>query len=214
MIDMYDKVLKEHISQFLKIGDVQITLLGLSTEDSHEQVLSIVGVQGGDAVAFPIVSVVRLPSIEISDSSMTKRQLNYSGYDLEAEGVENIKLNAMRCDLKYSILVFAPTRKVTEDLATQLYFRLRNINQIKVNIRLPLKDGEGMPIYVQSDSDIVLDPSLTQVRAQQQNLAQMYLLKFNFTLKHCYIFDFSQENNYNIEYQLSIDSPQINEDKI
>lgn len=211
---MYDKVLKEHISQFLKIGDVQITLLGLSTEDSHEQVLSIVGVQGGDAVAFPIVSVVRLPSIEISDSSMTKRQLNYSGYDLEAEGVENIKLNAMRCDLKYSILVFAPTRKVTEDLATQLYFRLRNINQIKVNIRLPLKDGEGMPIYVQSDSDIVLDPSLTQVRAQQQNLAQMYLLKFNFTLKHCYIFDFSQENNYNIEYQLSIDSPQINEDKI
>ena len=211
---MYDKVLKEHISQFLKIGDAQITLLGLSTEDSHEQVLSIVGTQGGDAVAFPIVSVVRLPSIEISDSSMTKRQLNYSGYDLEAEGVENIKLNAMRCDLKYSILVFAPTRKVTEDLATQLYFRLRNINQIKVNIRLPLKDGEGMPIYVQSDSDIVLDPSLIQVRAQQQNLAQMYLLKFNFTLKHCYIFDFSHENKYNIEYQLSIDSPQINEDKI
>jgi hypothetical protein len=214
MIDMYDKVLKEHISQFLKIGDAQITLLGLSTEDSHEQVLSIVGAQGGDAVAFPIVSVVRLPSIEISDSSMTKRQLNYSGYALEAEGVENIKLNAMRCDLKYSILVFAPTRKVTEDLATQLYFKLRNINQIKVNIRLPLKDGEGMPIYVQSDSDIVLDPSLTQVRAQQQNLAQMYLLKFNFTLKHCYIFDFSQENNYNIEYQLSINYPQINEDKI
>lgn len=206
MIDAYDKVILEHIRQFLKVGDTTIPIYAVSAEDAQDSLMTMAGLderKAADTISFPIVMLVRLPDIELTDDPMTKRELNYRGYNLKDTETGQITLNSMRCNLKYVILVFAENRKITEDLGTQLFYRLRNNNQILVNIRLPLKDDEGESLYVQSNPDIVMDGNLTQLRTQQQNLAQLYKLKFSFTLKHCQIFDFLAEKYYNLEYTVT-----------
>lgn len=205
MLDAYDKVLKSHLENFLMIGSTKIQVIGLSSEDPQDQQLVSLAGTGEipDTVKLPLLSLVRLPDIEITDNPNTKRAMGYSAYPILETPTMEVKLNTMRCNLKYSGILYAETRKVTEDISIQTYFRLRNNNQLKVDIQLPLKDKNQNPIWVQCSPDIVLNPMLTQVRTQQHNTSQLYKLQITLTLQNCLIFDISTEEYYNLEYTVT-----------
>lgn len=214
MLDAYDKIVKCHIQSFLTIDGKtkkQIKVYGLQNEDeSNEAVMSQAGAEN-DKVEFPLVSVFRKPTIEVTDDSVTKRVSNYDGYTLLSDESGVGKLNCMRCTLQYAADVYAENKKTCEDIGTQLYFRLRNNPQLDVQIILPVKNSNGEIVSATCTTDIVMGPNMTHLRSQLQTDSQLYKLRLEFSLKNCNIYDVTFRQFQKIEYSVvaKIDGSQL-----
>lgn len=202
MIDAYDKVVKLHIEKFLKVGKRKISVIGLQNEeDNQEDLFSQLG-DTSDRIILPAVSVFRKPEIDITDDAGTKRVSNYSGYLIYNGLTKNVSLNVMRCDLHYGVEVFGENKKVTEDLACQLFFRLRNNPNPVVKIQLPVKDDDGNYLEAECIPNIVMSDTMRHLKTQSKETEQLYRLRIDFTLQNVNIYDFSLEEFYSIEYSV------------
>jgi len=201
MLNCYDKALKNHVESFLKVGKRKIKVYGLQNEDSEEDLGFTQAGLKTDSLTFPMVMLIRLPEIEITDNAMTKRPANYEGY-LAIDDSSKVSLNVMRCSLHYVLDVVAENRKTTEDIGTQLYFRLRNHPNFSVSISLPVKDSEGNILTTECTPNLVLSNSLTHVRSNNNELAQLYRLRISFDLENVNIFDFENQTSYDIDYKI------------
>lgn len=200
MINAYDKALKHHISQFLEIGDRIIRLVGLSDENAADELLVDQIGEKKDEVEFPVLSLIRLPRIEITDNPQTKRQQNYAGYSLIDEPDRKVSLNAMRCDLFYALDVWAENRKTVEDIGIQVYFRLRNNPNFKVTCLLPIKNEQGEQETGVCVPNLVLDPQMLHLKSPNDTLAQLYQYRMTFKLQNVNLYDYSIKQMYEIEY--------------
>ena len=199
MLDMVDKVIKAHIQKLLTVRGKPIPVFSVGTADQDDQAFSQAGIakeKKPDRVDLPFLSLIRLPDIQITDYNVTKRVHNYSGY--EADEIDGVQITYDRCTLSYVATVFAENRKVSEDLATALYSRLRNNNQITVNIHLPIEDptGKKRKIIAQMQSDIVMGPTISQVNQQGYDKAQLYKARISFEIQNVNIYNFIQEKEY------------------
>lgn len=200
MLDAYDKVIKAHLESFLKVGDREIKVYGLQNEDdSGDSIFSQAGA-GKDKIEFPFVTAVRLPQVIITDHAMTKRPSNYSGYFLINEPGKQVNLNCMRCDLAYAFDVYGENKKITEDIGTQLYFRLRNNNELKVQIVLPVRNMHGEIESATCVCDIVMKDTMTHMRLQGNDSAQIYKFRIEATLKNVNIYDITEKEMYKFNY--------------
>lgn len=203
MLNCYDKALKSHVESFLKVGKRKIKVYGLQNEDSEEDLgFTQAGLQT-DTLVFPMVMLIRLPGIDITDNAMTKRPANYEGY-LAIDGTSKVSLNVMRCSLHYVLDVVAENRKAAEDIGTQLYFRLRNHPNFNVSISLPIKDSKGNTLSTECIPNLVLSNSLTHVRSNNNELAQLYRLRIELDLENVNIFDFENQMSYDIDYRILV----------
>ena len=207
MLNCYDKILKKHIESFLKVGKKSIFVYGLQNEEAQEELGFSQAGEKSDKIVFPLVMLVRLPGVEITDDAMTKRPATYEGYVDLTSGQKYVSLNCMRCTLSYVVDVFAENRKVAEDIGTQLYFRLRTHPNIDVDISLPIKDENGKQLLVSCTPDIVLDPALQHLRSQTNELSQYYKFRIKFDLKNVNIFDYEEDKLKEIKYEILAKHP-------
>lgn len=202
MLSIYDKTLKKYLKSFLKIGNRQINVYGLSSDDSQEDMTFTQAGKENDKITFPLLAMVRLPDVEITDWANTKRQGTHSGYYLIDKPDKKVTVNVMRCNLSYAVDVYAENKKTAEDLGTQLYFRLRNNPNFSVWINLPIRDDEGNQYSVECVPDLVLDPVMSHLRVQNNENAQLYRFRIKFTLENVNIYDFAEKELYNLEYSV------------
>lgn len=202
MITAYDKALKLYLSSFLKVGKQRIPVYGLSSDDANEDMTFTQAGQKDDKIRFPLLAVVRLPDVEITDFANTKRQGTHSGYYLVDEPSKKVTINVMRCKLTYAVDVYAENKKTAEDLGTQLYFRLRNNPNPSVWINLPVKDAEGKQYSVECVPNIVLEPTMSHLRIQNNENAQLYRFRIKFALENVNIYDFSEKELYDLEFSV------------
>lgn len=200
MLDAVDKVIIQHIRNILSdVGGKDISVFSIATADTDDQPYNQAGQEEGkqpDRVEFPFVGVVRAPDIDITDYNMTKRVHNYTGYKL-SEGAGS-QLTYYRCTLHYLATVFAENRKVSEDIATALYGKLRNYCQVSVLIRLPIEiDGpEKKYAAADMDVDIELGPNIKQVVPMSTDKAQVYKARITFDVKNVNVYHTQEERSY------------------
>ena len=203
MLNVYDKVLKNHISSFLKVGKKSIRIIGVQNEDSQEELMVTQEGLKTDTLSFPIITLIRLPDIEITDDAGTKRASTYTGFLINTpDSPSKVSLTCMRCTLSYYIDIYAENRKVVEDIGMQLFFKLRTHPNINVLISLPIKDADGNDISVKCVPDIILDKTMSHVRSQNLESAQLYKFRIKLELQNVNIYDFEFEELCNIEYKV------------
>jgi len=202
MLNCYDKILKKHIESFLKVGTKSIMVYGLQNEETQDSLAFSQAGDKSDKIAFPLVTLIRLPSVEITDDAMTKRPATYEGFLEVNETTKKVRVNCMRCTLSYYVDIVAENRKTAEDIGLQLYFRLRTHPNFDVNISLPVKNEEGKQIQVVCTPDIVMDAGLQHIRSQTQELSQYYKFRLKFDLKNVNVFDYEYGEIYNINYSI------------
>lgn len=211
MLNNYDKMLKNHIASFLKVGKRKIDIYGLQNDEQDSELAFTQAGSEKDKIKFPFLVLIRFPDILITDDSMTKRPANYEGYSLIEDDDRKITLNCMRCELSYALDIYAENKKTTEDLAMQVYFKLRNNPNFNVEIKLPFKDEDGSQLTVSCIPDIVMDGTMSHLKTQDNLSAQLYRLRIKFILKNVNIFDFSEKEVIeNINYEILVklgDSP-------
>lgn len=211
MLNNYDKMLKNHIASFLKVGKRKIDIYGLQNDEQDGELAFTQAGSEKDKIKFPFLVLIRFPDILITDDSMTKRPANYEGYSLIEDDDRKITLNCMRCELSYALDIYAENKKTTEDLAMQVYFKLRNNPNFNVEIKLPFKDEDGSQLTVSCIPDIVMDGTMSHLKTQDNLSAQLYRLRIKFILKNVNIFDFSEKEVIeNINYEILVklgDSP-------
>ena len=202
MLFIYDKVLKKYVKSFLKVGNRQINVYGLQSDEANEEMTFTQAGAKNDKVEFPIVTILRFPDVNITDFSGTKRAGNYEGYYLIDEPNRKVTINFMRATLSYAIDIYAENKKTAEDLGMQLYFRLRNNPNPQVFINLPIKDSEGKQFSIECVPNIVMNDQLTHLRSQNNENAQLYRFRLKFTLENVNIYDFSEKELYDFEYEV------------
>lgn len=211
MLNNYDKMLKNHIASFLKVGKRKIDIYGLQNDEQDSELAFTQAGSEKDKIKFPFLVLIRFPDILITDDSMTKRPANYEGYSLIEDDDRKITLNCMRCELSYALDIYAENKKTTEDLAMQVYFKLRNNPNFNVEIKLPFKDEDGSQLTVSCIPDIVMDGTMSHLKTQDNLSAQLYRLRIKFILRNVNIFDFSEKEVIeNINYEILVklgDSP-------
>lgn len=202
MLNCYDKILKQHIKSFLKVGTKSIMVYGLQNDETQDSLAFSQAGDTSDKITFPLVTLIRLPSIEITDDAMTKRPATYEGF-LELNSVDKkVRVNCMRCTLSYYVDVVAENRKTAEDIGLQLYFRLRTHPNFNVNIPLPVKNDKGEQLQVECVPDIVMNQGIEHTRPQTQEMSQYYKLRLKFDLKNVNIFDYEIDELYDISYSI------------
>lgn len=205
MLNNYDKMLKNHIASFLKVGKRKIDIYGLQNDEQDSELAFTQAGSEKDKIKFPFLVLIRFPDILITDDSMTKRPANYEGYSLIEDDDRKITLNCMRCELSYALDIYAENKKTTEDLAMQVYFKLRNNPNFNVEIKLPFKDDNGSQLTVSCIPDIVMDGTMSHLKTQDNLSAQLYRLRIKFILKNVNIFDFSEKEVIeNINYEILV----------
>lgn len=205
MLNNYDKMLKNHIASFLKVGKRKIDIYGLQNDEQDSELAFTQAGSEKDKIKFPFLVLIRFPDILITDDSMTKRPANYEGYSLIEDNDRKITLNCMRCELSYALDIYAENKKTTEDLAMQVYFKLRNNPNFNVEIKLPFKDDNGSQLTVSCIPDIVMDGTMSHLKTQDNLSAQLYRLRIKFILKNVNIFDFSEKEVIeNINYEILV----------
>lgn len=209
MIHAYDKALKLHIAQFLQIGDRKVYLAGLQNEeDSDDLLMNQIGSKD-DVTEFPVLSLIRLPRVEITDDAQTKRTQTYNGYYLIDQPDQKVTLNVMRCNLYYALDVWAENRRTVEDIGVQVFFRLRNNPNFKVINLLPVKNERGEQETGVCVPNIVLDAQMLHLKPQGDTLAQLYRYRMTFTLQNVNLYDYSMkqmlEFNYFVQAKLATD---------
>lgn len=205
MLNNYDKMLKNHIASFLKVGKRKIDIYGLQNDEQDSELAFTQAGSEKDKIKFPFLVLIRFPDILITDDSMTKRPANYEGYSLIEDNDKKITLNCMRCELSYALDIYAENKKTTEDLAMQVYFKLRNNPNFNVEIKLPFKDDNGSQLTVSCIPDIVMDGTMSHLKTQDNLSAQLYRLRIKFILKNVNIFDFSEKEVIeNINYEILV----------
>lgn len=199
MLDAVDKVIKTLFVKLLKIDDRKVPVYVLGSDDSTDQPYSQAGMtdEKPDTIDLPFVTLFRLPTIDITDSHMTKRVHNYTGYKLTV-GSQPI-LTYYRTTLHYSASVFAENRKLSEDIATSLYGRVRNYCQIKVNIQLPIELEPGKFAAAPMDCDIELGATIEQVNPLGYDKAQVYRCRFMFDVKNVNIYHTTEEKPFKFD---------------
>lgn len=213
MLDAVDRVVRLHLQKLLLVKGKPIPMFSTATADQDDQPFTQAGTgKKADKIEFPFASLVRLPTFDITDDAMTKRVHNYTGYNEE----NNARLGHYVVTLHYNVTIFAETRKISEDLATSLYARLRNNNQISIAIHLPLtqeKETDPKEFVAQSDSDIILTSSVTQVNQQRSDTAQMYKCQILFDVQNVNIYDIfeNKEYVYNIFVQDKLEASERSE---
>ena len=204
MLDAVDTVIKKHLQSILSsVNGRKISVFSVGTADQEDQPFNQAAQEAGksaDKVELPFVSLIRLPNIEITDDHMTKRVHTYDGYGLDIPGASG-KLTYYRCTLHYVATVFAENRKLSEDLITSLYGRLRNYCQVQVLIRLPVQvddgpNGEKRYAAAPMDVDIELGNSIEQTNPITSEKAQLYKAKIAFDVKNVNIYHIAEERNY------------------
>lgn len=205
MLNNYDKMLKNHIASFLKVGKRKIDIYGLQNDEQDSELAFTQAGSEKDKIKFPFLVLIRFPDILITDDSMTKRPANYEGYSLIEDADRKITLNCMRCELSYALDIYAENKKTTEDLAMQVYFKLRNNPNFNVEIKLPFNDENGSQLTVSCIPDIVMDGTMSHLKTQDNLSAQLYRLRIKFILKNVNIFDFSEKEVIeNINYEILV----------
>lgn len=204
MLNCYDKILKKHLESFLKVGTKSIMVYGLQNEETQDSLAFSQAGDKSDKITFPLVTLIRLPSVEITDDAMTKRPATYEGF-LEVNDInKKVRVNCMRCTLSYYVDIVAENRKTAEDIGLQLYFRLRTHPNFIVTVPLPVKNEKGEQLQVTCTPDIVMDAGLQHMRPQTQELSQYYKFRLKFDLKNVNIFDYEFGEVYDINYSLQV----------
>ena len=209
MTDAVDRVIVKHIENLLSFGGFKIPVLSVGNADQEEQAYSQLGMRGkGDRIPFPFVSVYRVSDINITDEANTKRVHNYTGYLInEADNPEQIaatKLSYYRCNLNYTVTVYAETRKMSEDIATSLYAKLRNNCEVDVTVVLPIKhkdvDENGIEVFrdiaVTMKVDLEMQPTIQQVSPLDLTKAQVYKCRLSFLAKNVNIYTPTFDRKY------------------
>lgn len=202
MIDAVDKVVKMHIQKLLSVKGRAISVFSAMSADQDEQSISGAGMDAKkpDKIEFPFASITRMPNIEITDSNVTKRIHNYTGYLVVPD--TNIRLTYNRCTLHYVVSIFAENRKVSEDLAVNLYSAMRSSCQISAVIQLPIEHPEAKGKYIGApmDADIVMGNSIEQVNQQQPDKAQLYKCRISFDVTNVNMYNFVEDvsGTYNV----------------
>lgn len=185
MVKPYDLAVRD----LIKIFAPGILVIGLQNDDNDlSSVMTQAGSKSGDEskIPFPIISVFRNPEIEITDGSVTKRAGTSDGYrDIDEENYLANKLIFMRSTLTYTVDVFDTTRASAEEVATKLYFRLRNNPEIRATFVFP--DFENTSY--ECAAEIELDSAITNVRTNDLDNIQLYKVRFTFKLVNANLLD-------------------------
>lgn len=194
MLDIVDKVIKNHIQSMTKINGEPVPVYSIATADADDQSFTQAGLANSkaDRIKLPFMSLIRLPNINITDDNVTKRVHNYRAYKLFKGS--DISLTYYRATLHYVVTLFAENRKVSEDIMTGLYASLRSNCQVTATIQLPIKDPVDDTKYVgvQMDSDIVMGDSIDQINPQDLTRSQIYKCRIAFDLKNVNIYNFTE----------------------
>lgn len=196
MLDAVDKVIKTHIQKLLFVKGQSIPVYVVGNGDQDEQPVSQAGMKSDkpDRIDLPFAALFRLPNIDITDNNMTKRVHNYTGYKLPV-GSEPY-LTYYRATLHYTVSIFAENRKLSEDLATSLYGRLRNYCQVRVKIMLPIELEPGKFAGAAMDCDIEMGPTIEQTNPLGYDKAQIYKCRISFDLKNVNIYHTDEEKPF------------------
>ncbi|MCM1323014.1 MAG: hypothetical protein NC218_02410 [Acetobacter sp.] len=201
MLDAVDKVVIEHIRKMTSsVNGRRVSVFSAATADQDDQLYSQAGQEENkrqDNIELPFIGVIRSDVIDITDYNQTKRVHLYDNYKLDGVGSES-KLTYYRCTLHYVVTIFAETRKISEDLATSLYGRLRTYCELSAFIRLPV-DVPGQPEKIaaaEMKMDIEMGPQITQVNAQQSDKAQLYKCRLSFDLKNVNVYHTTEDRSY------------------
>lgn len=198
MLKAYDTAVK----QLIEVFSNKIPVFGLQNEDTENDDAAIT--QAGknskeDKISLPIISVFRNPEILITDGSKTKRSSTAEGYSWEDSQGNALSLVAMRSTLTYTIDVFDVTRSSTEEIATKLFFRLRNNPQIEANFYFEEIDFAETCI-----AEIQLGETITHVRLNEKTKAQAYKIRFSFQLVNANIYDLLSREFPNLSYSILV----------
>lgn len=209
MLDAVDKVIKQHVEQLLFVNGRPIAVFAIATAEEDDQPFTQAGMQEKpDKLDLPFAGLVRLPDIDVTDDHITKRVHNYTGYALFPDS--QTRLTYYRATLHYAVIVFAETRKLSEDIASQLFIQLRNNCQVVADIQLPMKhpDYPEKFVGVQMNSDIVMGAQMQQVNPQSLLKAQIYKCKVAFELRNVNIYDFVEDKNYTYNVFVTASTPE------
>ena len=201
MLKAYDVAVKNLIQVFTN----NIPVVGLQNEDStetNERTLSQAGLEKGeeDKIPFPVISVFRNPEVQITDGSMTKRASTAEGYSWEDEKGGVYSLVAMRATLQYTVDIFDVAKASAEEIATKLFFRLRNNPEIKVNFCL----NDDPHIVEQCVAEIQMGNTLTHIRLNNNTTTQAYKIRFTFSLVNANIYDVLSKQYPNLVYTVTV----------
>lgn len=197
MLDAVDKVIRSHIGQLLFVKGRPVSVFSIATAEENDQPFTQAGMANKpDKIDLPFAGLVRLPDIDITDDNVTKRVHNYTGCTLFPDSL--VRLTYYRATLHYGVVIFAETRKISEDLATQLFIQLRNNCQVDATIQLPIRhpDYPEKFVGVQMNADIVMGPQIQQVQPQSLTKAQIYKCRVLFELQNVNIYDFVEDHAY------------------
>lgn len=185
MVKSYDRAVKKLIEVFTN----NIPVIGLQNEDSSENALEALKQAAlntkEDKIPFPLISVFRKPEIQITDGSQTKRASTEEGYLFEDGRGNRAELVAMRSTLSYAIDVFDVSKEAAEEIATKLFFRLRNNPQLEVKFSFPDLAGQEITCL----PEIQLEPTIRHMRLNDSSKAQAYKIRIEFNLVNANIFD-------------------------
>jgi hypothetical protein len=197
MLDLVDKVMKQHIQGMAKIQGKPIRVFTVGTADQDDQPLMQAGLAGekADRIELPFLSLLRLPNIDITDNNITKRVHNYRAYKLFPGTDKETMLTYYRATLHYVLTLFAENRKVSEDIMTGIYQSLRNNCLVTTTIQLPIKDPNDNTKYigVQMDSDIVMGQKIEQINPQDLSKSQLYKCRIEFDLQNVNVYSIVEE---------------------
>lgn len=197
MLDLVDKVVKQHIQGMAKIQGKPIRVFTVGTADQDDQPLMQAGLSGEkvDRIELPFLSLLRLPDIDITDNNITKRVHNYRAYKLFPGTDKETMLTYYRATLHYVLTLFAENRKVSEDIMTGIYQSLRNNCLVTTTIQLPVKDPNDNTKYigVQMDSDIVMGARIAQINPQDLSKSQLYKCRIEFDLQNVNVYSIVEE---------------------
>lgn len=178
------------VIKLIKLFAPNILVVGLQNDDSSPNSESVMTQAGkaseDDKPVLPVISVFRNPGIEITDGSMTKRASTAEGYS-EIDYINNTadKLICMRATLTYTVDTFDVTRESAEEIATRLYFRLRNNPEIIAKFVIPGYEDKSYSCA----AEIELEPTITNIRTNSLGDTQLYKLRFEFKLVNANLFD-------------------------
>lgn len=186
MVKPYDIAVKKLIQIFAP----NILVIGLQNDDSSQSFESVMTQAGKDSkddkIQFPVISIFRNPNIEITDGSVTKRAGTSEGFsEFDYENYTADKLVFMRSTLGYTIDTFDVTREAAEEIATRLYFRLRNNPEIIAKFIIPGYENKSYNCA----AEIELEPEITNIKTNDLNGSQLYKIRFGFKLVNANLFD-------------------------
>lgn len=197
MLHLVDKVMKQHIQDLAAINGAPIKVFSVGTADQDDLDLTQAGLSSSkdDKIELPFLSLVRLPDIDITDSSVTKRVHNYKAYKLFNDPDNTTSLTYYRATVHYALTLFAENRKLSEEIMTGIYLNLRNNCQVTTTIQLPIKDPNDDTKYVgvQMDSDIIMGSKIAQINPLDLSKSQLYKCRITFDLENVNIYNFVEQ---------------------